>query len=437
VGDLSGGTVDGGVELALVRRAVLMLPLLAASTLVLAPTADGAEPASGTVSHQTPTVTWSGSAPVQTFGVQGAVDCAPATSAACDTYALTVEELAGTTKRHGRPRPLPDDVVVSIATPDVPPGTVAEFDLYVYGPDGALVGRGTEFGGDTVVLDDAVAGTYTVAVTSALSTDPTAMYEGRATVAEVEAGASADDETACGFEGDDTLRSTDGPIGAGALVGDPDAALDGQDGGAPLQLRVQAVLDGIMPEEADAIFAGAARSYAPLGIELVVVKPYLIHAFGTNDASLIITRTKELVGGVRPPGVDIVEALVATDIQQLNLNAIAGLADCIGGVAHDDRAFLVAEGRTPSNYGFEPVPVYFGYDANAHVTAHEIGHLMGGQHHYANCVEGIQESDVHEDHVEGSPCTLMFNSADFLGENFDTLNGWIVRGSAERYAGRS
>ena len=110
------------------------------------------------------------------------------------------------------------------------------------------------------------------------------------------------------------------------------------------------------------------------------------------------------------------------------------VANCIGGVAHDDRAFLVAEGHTPTNYAIGPA--VFGYDANPHVTAHEIGHLLGGQHHYANCVEGISPDDVHQDsgEVEGTPCTLMFNAADFLGGNFDTLNGTIVRGSVSRYA---
>ena len=79
-------------------------------------------------------------------------------------------------------------------------------------------------------------------------------------------------------------------------------------------------------------------------------------------------------------------------------------------------------------------PAVFDYHAQPHVTAREIGHLLGGQHHYANCVEGIQASDVHGDRVEGSPCTLMFNAADFLGANFDTLNGRIVRATANRYA---
>ena len=60
---------------------------------------------------------------------------------------------------------------------------------------------------------------------------------------------------------------------------------------------------------------------------------------------------------------------------------------------------------------------------------------MGGQHHYANCAEGLQASDRHEDGtVEVSPCTLMFNAADFLGSNFDTVNGTVARGSAVRYA---
>jgi hypothetical protein len=313
---------------------------------------------------------------------------------------------------------------------------VIEFDLYVYGPDGAEAGHGTDLGSnDTVTLRSPQPGTYTVAVQSVLSTDPTAAYDGSANVVDAGADTPVDAESQCGMEASPELRDLDreNNIGAVGVIGDPTAAADGVDTTEPIELTVQVVLDGVTTAEAGAIFAEAAKSYAPLGIDLKAVG-YQNHSFGTSDGLAIIRATKALFGGVRPAGADIVEALVGYDIQQLGQTAIAGIADCIGGVAYADRAFLVAEGKTPTDVAIGPA--VFDYHANPHVTAHEIGHLMGGQHHYANCVEGIEATDVHQDEgtVEGSPCTLMFNAADFLGENFGTLNGAIVRGSASRYA---
>ena len=56
---------------------------------------------------------------------------------------------------------------------------------------------------------------------------------------------------------------------------------------------------------------------------------------------------------------------------------------------------------------------------------------MGGHHHYGNCAEATQgEQEV----SEGSPCTLMFNFADFHSIHFSTLNGAVVRGHAVDFA---
>jgi hypothetical protein len=414
-----------------VRRVLLLVPVLA-SLLLAAPNASGAEPAAGTIDRDHPHVSWTGSVPLQTAGLSG-VGCQQAVpDPTCDTYALTIGALGAA---HGR-KPAPRDVLVAIGTPDAPAGSVVEFDLYVYGPDGTEVGHGTELGSnDTVTLRAPLPGTYTVAVQSVLSTDPTATYEGSASVVDAGTEPPIDAESQCGMEASPELRDLDRQydLGVVGVVGDPTAAADGIDTSEPIVLTVRAVLDGVTTDEADAIFAEAAKSYAPLGIELKLVGTQT-HSFGTSDGLAIIRATKALFGGVRPADADIVEALVGYDIQQLGQTAVAGIADCIGGVAYPDRAFLVAEGKTPTDVAIGPL--VFDYHANPHVTAHEIGHLLGGQHHYANCVEGIEASDVHQEDgtVEGSPCTLMFNAADFLGQSFGTLNGAIVRGSASRYA---
>lgn len=313
---------------------------------------------------------------------------------------------------------------------------LAEFDLYVYGPDGAEVARSVEVtSNETVVLQDPAPGTYTVVVQKILATDPAVEYQGVARAVNGANQAPVDEETPCGFEGAPELRELDSAlgVGAGALVGDPTALQDGLDTGQPISLDVLVILDGVTQADAEAIFTKAARSYAPLNVQLRAAQ-FMTHEFTTTEAPLIIANAKALLGGKRPAGIDIVEVLTNKDIVALGQTAVAGLADCIGGVAHDDRAFVVAESNTPGDALIGPA--MFGVDATANVTAHEIGHLMGGQHHYANCVEGIQASDVHADegYVEGSPCTLMFNAADFLGSNFSTLNAAIVRGHAVRHA---
>jgi hypothetical protein len=427
--------VAGGLTVAVeadrVRRVLLLVPVLA-SLLLAVPSASGAEPAAGTVDRDHPSVSWTGSAPLQTAGTSGLGCQQSVPDPTCDRFALTIGALGSAPGEE----PAPHDVLVAIATPDAAEGSVVEFDLYVYGPDGAEVGHGTELGSnDTVTLRAPQPGVYTVAVQSVLSTDPTATYDGSATVVDAGAEAPLDAESQCGMEASPELRDLDRQhdLGVVGVVGDPTAAADGLDTTEPIDLTVRVVLDGVTTAQADAIFAEAARSYAPLGIRLRAVG-YQTHAFGTSDGLAIIRATKALFGGVRPAGADVVEALVGYDIQQLGQRALAGIADCIGGVAYADRAFLVAEGTTPTDVAIGPA--VFDHHANPHVTAHEIGHLLGGQHHYANCVEGIAPSDVHQDEgtVEGSPCTLMFNAADFLGQDFGTLNGAIVRGSASRYA---
>ena len=142
----------------------------------------------------------------------------------------------------------------------------------------------------------------------------------------------------------------------------------------------------------------------------------------------MIDQAKQRFGGARPAGSDLVYVLTAKDIQAGGNTGVAGLADCIGGVRFPDRAFAVGE-------VFEedlPIgPLTFYADATAKIAAHELGHLMGGHHHYANCAEGVKsEQEV----LEGSPCTLMSNFVDFQSIHFSTANSAVVRGHAVSFA---
>ena len=401
-----------------------------ALALALAVPSPASTPESGTVDRDHPEIRWSGTTVAMTAGLQGGGCITAAPDPTCDFFSLTIGDLSR--KQRLRRKTAADDVQVAIAAPA--DAGLAEFDLYVYGPDGAEVGRSVAVtSNETVLLQNPAAGTYTVAVQKVLATDPAVEYQGVARAVNGANQTPVDEATACGFEGSPELRELDSALGIGSLVGDPTAVQDGLDTSQPISLDVLMILDGVTQADAEAIFAKAARSYAPLNVQLRAAQ-FMTHEFTTTEAPLIIANAKALLGGKRPEGIDIVEVLTSKDIVALGQTAVAGLADCIGGVAHDDRAFVVAESNTPGDALIGPA--MFGVDATANVTAHEIGHLMGGQHHYANCVEGIQESDVHADegYVEGSPCTLMFNAADFLGPNFDTLNGTIVRGHAVRHA---
>ena len=194
-----------------------------------------------------------------------------------------------------------------------------------------------------------------------------------------------------------------------------------------VRLEVRVLLDGVDPARAQAVFETARASYAPLSISLTPT--FEAVSFDDTSAGGLIEQAKDRFGGTRPPGTDIVYVLTTKDIEADGEEAVAGLADCIGGVAFADRAFAVGEVIDPDTSAV--ASLVLARQQTARVAAHEIGHLMGAHHHYANCVEGLL-SEL--DQGELSPCTLMFNAADLASVNFSTLNGLVVRGHAEVYA---
>lgn len=412
---------------------------LAAGGAALAP-ARSATPDGGTLSPSTPEVRWQGGPiPGQTAGFSGVGCTLGDADPTCDGFTLTIEDLTPPPsaptrgrkhpKKGTAPAPVLDDVRVSVAGKNAP-GRIAEFDLYVHDATGREVARSTDLGSnDAVVLEQPAPGDYRVYVQSVLSIDPEATYDAVAQLHDSSGDPIDIEPTPCGI---------DEPTGLGTILGDPTVVSDGLDTGQAISLDVALVLDGIAEADARALVAKAAESYAPLNVALtthsVRFESFLDEqGRPVTDGLALIRMAKQRLGGVRPAGSDLVAVLTSQDIQQLGQTAVAGIADCIGGVAHPDRAFLVAE-ATPSG-DIAIGPVVFQANATANVLAHEAGHLMGGQHHYANCVEGVQASDVRDDGtVEGSPCTLMFNAADFLGPNFGVVNGSVARGSAFRFA---
>ena len=198
--------------------------------------------------------------------------------------------------------------------------------------------------------------------------------------------------------------------------------------GAPtLALDVRVLLDGVSATRGAAVMQKAKESYWPLNINLV--PSFQSVSFSGTDAQGLINQSKALFGGSRPAGIDIVYTLTSKDIQAGGNTAVAGLADCIGGVAFNDSAFGVGENFT-TDESLAIGPTALARDLTAKVAAHEIGHLMGAHHHYSNCAEGLL-ADPPPDEL--SPCTLMINAVDLSSINFDTINSLVVRGHMEAY----
>ncbi len=196
-------------------------------------------------------------------------------------------------------------------------------------------------------------------------------------------------------------------------------------GGPQLDLAVHVLVDGPSTARAQEIFATAATSYQPLATTLRAVAFETV-SFSGDDAQGLIDQGKAHVGGERPAGADLVYVFTNKDIQAGGNTAVAGLADCIGGVRYDDQAFAVGEDFGPEEQA-DPLQ----RNGTAKVLAHELGHVMGAHHHYANCVEG-NTSEVGEPEV--SPCTLMFNAVNLASLNFSAVNGTVVRGHGTAYA---
>lgn len=205
------------------------------------------------------------------------------------------------------------------------------------------------------------------------------------------------------------------------------------DEGQNVSLDVYLLLDGVSSDRANAVFTTAAESYAPLGITLKWTIQTV--SFTGDNAYGMLTQAKDLFKGQRPKGYDVVFVLTSKDLTVLGQTTVAGLADCIGGVRFPERAFAVGEVIQFEDFRPEELPSFspfiFYKHATAETAAHEIGHLMGGHHQYANCVEGAPTA-VEEN--EPAPCTLMFNSLDFMSRNFGLPNGAVVRGHAVNYA---
>lgn len=186
------------------------------------------------------------------------------------------------------------------------------------------------------------------------------------------------------------------------------------DSGQDVELDVLVLLDGVTRERGVEIMTKAAEAYAPLGI--TVVSRFRPVSFTSDRDDELIGEARNAVGGEVPKGVDVVLGLTSKQGR--------GQADCIGGIRFADRAFAVSPDHADKNIDVA-AGVQLGRIENraAMTAAHEIGHLLGAQHHFGNCAEV-------PDH-----CTLMTSpSVQPATLVFSTANAAIVRGHAVAYA---
>ena len=378
-------------------RALTSMLLLA---LPLAPAVQAAEPASGTLSGANDEVTWSG-----TFFVPNPAACATSADPLCDHFRLEI----GATSIHR--------VLIAIAPGD---GFEADdYDLFVFDDQGVLLASQADGDGfESVVIENTGSAFYEVRVQPFLVTAGST-YHGVAMRTREQA-----------FDADqaDCLEAVPEEISVPGVL----------DNGQTIELSVMLLLDGTDAAVAGQLMARAAESYAPLGVNLVLKKTKTV-AFASSLSGDLITAAKATVGGTPPRGIDLVGVFTNKTMQSIAGGAtVVGQADCIGGVRFDEHSFFVVSDirsiedpqtgttGTLNSLGFNP-----NVDATAEVMAHEMGHLMGAHHHYANCVEGNLSSASPDDL---SPCTLMFNAVNFASLNFETLSAAVVRGHAVQFA---
>jgi len=214
---------------------------------------------------------------------------------------------------------------------------------------------------------------------------------------------------------------------------------DRPDDGATIDLPVAVLTDGVPIDRVHRIVAKAAETYAPLGITLraASVTAVSMPAKGQGptgrpaaDPTAAIAFAKAHFGGARPAGADLVYLITTKDLVDPELgDGVAGMADCIGGVRWADRAFAVGELDDSMQYSIGPLKMFARYAVK--IFAHELGHLMGAHHHYANCIEALGPEDLSED---TGPCTLMLNFIDLQGLRFASLEGAVIRGHATDFA---
>lgn len=180
-------------------------------------------------------------------------------------------------------------------------------------------------------------------------------------------------------------------------------------------VKVRVVLDGTTTSQRDSVIAAANATFAARGIQMTVSGTEVWDLSGTDARDLINQAKGGYPNSEVPSGSHIVLILSSVDLTGPAGSATAGLADCVGGARFREHGFAVAEVRS------SVAPI---------IVAHEVGHLLGAQHHYANCVERGGSSVAL--HVGFPPCTVMINDVGLARPEMSQVTGVVVRGHAEQ-----
>ena len=192
----------------------------------------------------------------------------------------------------------------------------------------------------------------------------------------------------------------------------------------PVSVNLRVVLDGVSRQQAETALGATRVPYAPLNVGLQV--SYDTAGFSSSDGAVLIDQAKQHYGGRRPAGVHAVYVLTSKDLYLVDEtgqqdSTLVGLADCIGGVAYPEHAFAVGEALPDDPFA---VVYAFGRNLAGKVLGHELGHLLGAHHHYANCAESLPETG-------DAPCTLMINDVGLASLDFSSTNALVTRGHAQ------
>lgn len=193
-----------------------------------------------------------------------------------------------------------------------------------------------------------------------------------------------------------------------------------------LPLEVRVLVETGDKSKAKEIFKSTRETFSSIGVRVKArfeeVAPPSEWGDGNDlggpDQPTILAFMKDIFGGRRPPGVDVVYFMTR--------HWAGGFADCIGGVRYDDRAFAFGsidyriEGVVPAPTADEGV-----------IAAHEIGHLLGAHHHYSNCGEALPSGASRGD---ANPCTTMSPLAATASQTFGLMERSFIRRYVAEFA---
>ena len=217
--------------------------------------------------------------------------------------------------------------------------------------------------------------------------------------------------------------------------------------GTRARLDVLVLLDGASDADGVAAVRDAREAYRPIGIDVYArFHRVRVPADGTTvgaDGKRVFTASttramavaKWTTRGRTPTGIEVVYLLTNKELyigddapdDGSRSYAVAGLADCIGGVGLAHRAFAVGERLS---IGTSSDGVAIAQRLPGKIMAHEIGHLLGAHHHYGNCAEHVPGAATEP---STDVCTLMFNDVSLVSLQLSAVNRAIVRGHALRY----